>query len=136
MTQVLGAIATHALALLVLYSILLGRLPLYLWSRQPLREKVQTDRPINLLVAAALAGSAPFAGFTARILLLRGATALYWPLALVLAATLLLWVPSSLRLGRTLGMPKGRQLAGVVVALALNVALGLYPEPLLSLAGL
>src|SRR5205814_1553070 len=85
------------------------------------------------LGAAALAGSAPFAGFTARILLLRGATALYWPLALVLAATLLLWVPSSLRLGRTLGMPNGRQLAGVVVALALNVALGLYPQPLLSL---
>jgi hypothetical protein len=60
----------------------------------------------------------------------------YWPLALVLAATLLLWVPSSLRLGRTLGMPKGRQLAGIVVALALSVALGVYPQPLLALAGL
>lgn len=132
----LGLTDGWAGALLILYSILLGRLPLYLWSRQPLREKIQTDRPVNLIVAAALAGSAPFAGFTARILLLRGATALYWPLALVLAATLLLWVPSSLRLGRTLGMPKGRQLAGIVVALALNVALGLYPQPLLSLAGL
>jgi hypothetical protein len=131
----LGLTEGWAGALLVLYSILLGRLPLYLWSRQPLREKIQTDRPINLLVAAALAGSAPFAGFTARILLLRGATALYWPLALVLAGTLLLWVPSSLRLGRTLGMPKGRQLVGIILALALNVALGLYPQPLLALAG-
>ena len=122
-------------ALLVLYAILLGRLPFYLWSRQPLREQVQTDRPINLLVAAALAGSAPFAGFPARILVLRGATALYWPLALVLAVALLLWVPSSLRLGRTLGVPKGRQLVGIIAALALSVALGLYPQPLLLLAG-
>jgi len=131
----LGVSEGQAGALLILYSILLGRLPLYLWSRQPLREKIQTDRPINLLVAAALAGSAPFAGFPARILVLRGATALYWPLALVIAATLLLWVPSSLRLGRTMGMPTGRQLAGIAVALALSVALGLYPQPLLSLAG-
>jgi hypothetical protein len=125
-----------AAALLVLYAILLGRLPLYLWSRQSLREKVQTDRPINLLVAAALAGSAPFAGFPARVILLRGATALYWPLALVLAVCLLLWLPSSLRLGRTLGMPKGRQLLGIVIALAASALLGLYPQPLLRLAGL
>jgi hypothetical protein len=33
-------------------------------------------------------------------------------------------------------MPKGRQLAGIVVALALSVALGVYPQPLLALAGL
>jgi hypothetical protein len=125
-----------AAALLVLYAILLNRLPLYLWSRQSLREKVTTERPINLLVAAALAGSAPFAGFPARILLLRGASTLYWPLALVLAASLLLWLPASLRLGRTAGMPKGRQLAGIAVVLAISVALGLYPQPLLRLAGL
>ncbi len=68
--------------------------------------------------------------------MLRGATALYWPLALVLAAMLLLWVPSSLRLGRTVGMPTGRQLVGIVIALAVSVVLGLYPQPLLSLAGL
>ncbi len=132
----MGVYEGWAGALLIFYAILLGRLPLYLWSRQPLREKIQTDRPINLLVAAALAGSAPFAGFPARILLLRGATALYWPLALVLAAMLLLWVPSSLRLGRTVGMPTGRQLVGIVIALAVSVVLGLYPQPLLSLAGL
>jgi hypothetical protein len=132
----LGVYEGQAGALLILYAILLGRLPLYLWSRQPLREKIQMDRPINLLVAAALAGSAPFAGFPARILLLRGATALYWPLALVLAATLLLWVPSSLRLGRTVGMPTGRQLLGIVIALGASAVLGLYPQPFLSLAGL
>lgn len=123
-------------ALLVLYSILLGRLPLYLWSRQSLREKAQTDRPINFIVAAALAGSAPFAGFPARILLLRAATSLYWPLALVLALTFLLWLPGSLRLGRTIGAPSGRQLIGVAVALAISVVFGLFPRPLLGLAGL
>ncbi len=123
-------------AVLVMYGILLSRLPLYLWSRQSLREKIQTDRPINLLAAAMLAGSAPFAGFAARVLLLRGATQLYWPLALVIAIGLLLWLPPSLRLGRSLGLPRGRQAAGTAIALALSVAIGLYPQPILSLAGL
>src|SRR5579859_175832 len=131
----LGVAEGEAGALLILYAILLTRLPLYLWSRQPMRERAQTDRPVNLLVAAALAGSAPFAGFPARILLLRAATSVFWPFALVLAAALLLWIPSSLRLGRTMGMPKGRQMAGIAVALAFSLALGLYPQPLLLLAG-
>jgi fumarate reductase subunit D len=123
-------------ALIVLFSILLGRLPLYMWSRQALREKVPTDRPINLVVAAVLAGSAPFAGFPARVLLLRGATQLYWPLALVLAAAMLLWLPGSLRLGRSMGVPRGRQAVGVAIVLVVNVLLGVYPQPLLTLAGL
>lgn len=126
----------QAAALLTLSGILLSRLPLYMWSRQPLRESVQTDRPINLLAAAMLAGAAPFAGFAARILLLRGATQLFWPLALVIAIGLLLWLPPSLRLGRTLGLPRGRQAVGAGVTLALSVAIGLYPQPILSLAGL
>jgi hypothetical protein len=126
----------RAAALLILFSIILGRLPLYLWSRRALREKVPTDRPINLVVAAVLAGSAPFAGFPARVLLLRGATQLYWPLALVLAAAMLLWLPGSLRLGRSMGVPRGRQALGVAIVLALNVLLGVYPQPLLTLAGL
>lgn len=123
-------------ALLVLFSIVLGRLPLYLASRQALREKAATERPINLVVAAALAGSAPFAGFAARILLLRGATQLFWPLALVLALGMLLWLPGSLRLGRSLGFPRGRQALGVAIALAANVVVGLYPLPILAAAGL
>lgn len=122
-------------ALILLLSIVFGRLPLYLWSRQALREKTSAERPINLLVAAALAGSAPFAGFAARVLLLRGATSLYWPLALVLAAGMLLWLPGSLRLGRSMGLPRGRQAVGVGIVLAVNVVLGVYPQPLLSLAG-
>jgi hypothetical protein len=126
----------QAAALLLLFSIVLGRLPLYLFSRPALREKNPTDRPINLVVAALLAGSAPFAGFPARVLLLRGATQLYWPLALVLAIGMLLWLPGSLRLGRSMGVPRGRQAVGVAVVLAVNVFLGLYPQPLLTLAGL
>jgi hypothetical protein len=126
----------RAAALIILFSVVLGRLPLYLWSRQALREKVPTDRPINLVVAAVLAGSAPFAGFPARVLLLRGATQLYWPLALVLAAVMLLWLPASLRLGRSMGVPRGRQAVGVAIVLAINVVIGIFPQPLLTLAGL
>jgi hypothetical protein len=125
----------RAAALILLLSIVFGRLPLYLWSRQALREKTPTERPINLLVAAVLAGSAPFAGFAARVLLLRGATSLYWPLALVLAAGMLLWLPGSLRLGRSMGLPRGRQAMGVSIVLAVNVFLGIYPQPILALAG-
>jgi hypothetical protein len=126
----------QAAALIILFSIVLGRLPLYLWSRQALREKVPTDRPLNLVVAAVLAGSAPFAGFPARVLLLRGATQVYWPLALFLQAAMLFWLPASLRLGRSMGVPRGRQMVGVAIVLGLNVLLGVYPQPLLTLAGL
>ena len=123
-------------AMLVLFAVVLCRLPLYIASRQSVRERVFTDAPINLLVAASLAGSAPFAGFAARVLLLRAATQVYWPLALVLAVGMLLWLPASLRLGRSLGVPRGKQAAGVAVVLALNVAVGLFPLPLLAVAGL
>src|SRR2546423_1393373 len=123
-------------ALLVLFSIVLCRLPLYLASPQSQRARTVTERPVNLVVAAALAGSAPFAGFAARVLLLRGATQLFWPLGLVLALGMLLWLPGSLRLGRGLGVPRGRQALGVALVLALNVAVGLYPLPLLEAARL
>jgi hypothetical protein len=126
----------QAAAVLLLFGIVLSRLPLYLWSRQSLRESIQTDRPVNLLAAAMLAGAAPFAGFAARLFLLRGATQLYWPLALVIGIGLLLWLPPSLRLGRSLGTPRGRLALGVAIALSLSVAIGLYPQPLLALAGL
>lgn len=123
-------------ALLVLFSIVVCRLPLYLVARDALREGTETHRPINLVVAAALSGSAPFVGVAARVLLLRGATELYWPLALVLAASMLLWLPGSLRLGRSLGLPRGRQAVAIGLVIALNVVAGLYPLPILSAAGL
>lgn len=123
-------------ALLVLFGIVAGRLPLYLLSRQAIREKTATRRPINLVVAAALAGSAPFVGFGARILLLRASTQIFWPLAVVLALVMLLWLPGSLRLGRSLGRPRRRQALGVAIVLAVNLAFGLYPLPLLGAARL
>src|SRR5207302_1477320 len=57
-------------ALLLLFGIVVGRLPLYLASREPRPESVGSEGPINLVVAGALAGSAPFVGFAARVLLL------------------------------------------------------------------
>ena len=122
--------------LVVLFGIAVCRLPLYLVWRQAKPQKSPTDRPVNLVVAAALAGSAPFAGFAARILLLRGATQLFWPIALVLALGMLLWLPGSLRLGRSVGVPRGRQAFGVAVVLVLNAVVGLYPLPLLAAAHL
>jgi formate hydrogenlyase subunit 3/multisubunit Na+/H+ antiporter MnhD subunit len=123
-------------ALLILFSVMLGRLPLYIASRPALREKTATDRPINLIAAALLAGSAPFAGFAARVLLLRGATELFWPLALALALAMLLSLPGSLRLGRSLGITRGRQALAVGIVVAINALIGLYPQPILRLVGL
>ncbi|HEY0829785.1 MAG TPA: hypothetical protein VGE99_01505 [Candidatus Dormibacteraeota bacterium] len=123
-------------AMLALFTIVLGRLPLYLLSLHAVRGKAVQARPVNLVVAAALAGAAPFAGFAARLLVLRAATQLFWPLAIVLAAGMLLWLPGSMRLGRSLGLPRGRQAVGVVLVLAVNVAVGLYPLPLLLAARL
>ena len=124
-------------ALLVLFGLMLGRLPLFLMSGGGAQtESSASERPINVIVAALLAGAAPFVGFAARVLLLRGATQLYWPLALVLAAVMLLWLPGSLRLGRSIGSPRGRQMIAIVVVLAVNIAAGLYPLPILSAARL
>jgi hypothetical protein len=54
----------------------------------------------------------------------------------VIGLGLLLWLPPSLRLGRSLGLPRGRQAWGVGIALAANAVIGLYPQPFLKLAGL
>jgi hypothetical protein len=123
-------------AMLVLFSIVACRLPLYLVAREPAEKRPPTEGPLNILVAAVLAGAAPFAGFAARVLLLRGATQLFWPLALAMAIAMLMWLPGSLRLGRSMGLPRGRQALGVAIVLAINVAAGLYPLPLLTVAGL
>jgi len=48
---------------------------------------------------------------------------------------MLSWLPQSLRLAQTLGRPTGRLAAGVVIVLLLNLALGLYPNPVLNLLG-
>lgn len=126
----------HRAALLVLFGIVVGRLPLYLVWREPHAGQPAREGPFNLVVAAVLAGSAPFVGFAARVLLLRGATQLFWPLALVLALSMLLWLPGSLRLGRSMGVPRGGRAFGVGLVIVVNLAAGLYPLPLLAAAGL
>ncbi len=124
-------------AYLLLLSLLLLRLPLYLLARPALvqAQPVATITPLTLLVAAALFGSAPFAGFPARLLIIRGATHAPWPLTALLVLVMLSWLPQSLRLAQTLGRPSGRLAAGVVLLLLLNLALGLYPDLVLSLLG-
>ena len=124
-------------AYLVLLSILLLRLPLYLLARPALIQAKPPApiRPLALLVAAALFGAAPFAGFPARLLLIRGATQAPWPLTVLLVLAMLSWLPQSLRLAQTLGRPTGRLAVGVVLILLLNLALGLYPNPILDLLG-
>ena len=119
-------------ALLVLFGIVTCRLPLYLLARAPAQQQKATEGPLNLLIAAALAGSAPFVGFAARVLLLRAATQLYWPFALALVIGMLLWLPGSLRLGRSFGSVRGRRALAVAIVLAVNLAAGLYPLPLLE----
>jgi hypothetical protein len=124
-------------AYLLLLSILLLRLPLYLLARPALiqAQPVATITPLTLLVAAALFGSAPFAGFPARLLIIRGATQVPWPLTVLLVLAMLSWLPQSLRLAQTLGRPSRRVAAGVVIVLLLNLALGLYPNLVLNLLG-
>ncbi|HEX6349091.1 MAG TPA: hypothetical protein VF160_06835 [Candidatus Dormibacteraeota bacterium] len=127
----------YAAAYLVLASVLLVRFPLYLWARPVLLNRAPAAMgPANVLLAAALAGAAPFAGFSVRVLLLRAATQVYWPLALVLGLGMLIWLAHSFRLARTLGAPAGRSAVGVVLALGFSLLLGLAPAVLLALGGL
>ncbi len=123
-------------AYLLLMGVVLVRLPLYLWARPVLLGRTEKHLgPSNLLLSAALAGIAPFAGFSARLLLLRGAMEIYWPLALVLAVAMLLWLGHSLRLAQSIGRPQGRAAIGVVLALAISVVLGVFPGIVLAAGG-
>ena len=124
-------------AYLLLLNLLLLRLPLYLLARPALVRAAPPAKigPLALVLAAALAGAAPFAGFPARLLILRGATVHAWPLALLLVIAMLGWLPQSIRLATTFGGVKGRVRAGILLLLALNLALGLYPNAVLVLLG-
>jgi len=127
----------YGAAYLVLASVLLVRFPLYLWARPVLLSRTPAAMgPANILLGAALAGAAPFAGFSIRLLLLRAATEVYWPLALVLGLGMLIWLGHSFRLARTLGSPRGRSAVGVVVALGFSLVLGVAPAVLLAMGGL
>ncbi|HVB77474.1 MAG TPA: hypothetical protein VNI34_06705 [Candidatus Nitrosotalea sp.] len=125
----------RAASFLALLGITAVRLPLWAWSRRPGREEHEPSGGLSLIVGAALAGAAPFAGFSARLILLRASAAVSWPLTVVLILPLLLWPLHSLRLGRSLGRPGGGMRLGVGVVLAVSLALGLLPGLFLGLAG-
>jgi hypothetical protein len=123
-------------AYLALLAIVLVRLPLYLRARPALLQSVTRPAgPATVLVALLLAGAAPFSGFPVRLLELRAATQLWWPLASVLLALMLLYVASSLRLARTLGLGRGKEAVGFCLVVALSLALGLAPGLFLALGG-
>jgi hypothetical protein len=86
-------------------------------------------------VAAALFGAAPFAGFSARLLILRASTSAPWPLTVFLVLVMLSWLPPALRLAQSLGRPSGRLAFGVGVVTLINLGLGLYPNLVLNVLG-
>lgn len=120
---------------LLMVGILLFRLPLYLLARPALVAAEPGGRPglLTIVLAAALAGGAPFAGFPARLLLLRGASQSAWPIGVLLVAAMLAWLPLSMNLARTLGRPTRARVGAVVILLVVNAALGLYPAPVIGL---
>jgi hypothetical protein len=91
--------------------------------------------PATVLAGLLLAGVAPFSGFPVRLLELRAASQLWWPLALVLLALMLLYGASSFRLARTLGLGRGKEAVGFCLVIALSLALGLAPSLFLALGG-
>lgn len=131
----LGTLNSAALeaAFLFLLSILLLRLPLYLLARPALvRGASPSGGALNLIAAVALAGGAPFTAFAARILLVRGTVTIAWPLTALLILLLLAWLPASVRLVETVDLHEARTRRGVLVVLILNLAIGLFPAPLLN----
>jgi hypothetical protein len=123
-------------AYLALLAMVVVRLPLYLQARPSLLQSpARRIGPTTVLTALILAGMAPFSGFPVRLLLLRATTQLWWPLALVLLALVLLAAPGAFRLARTLEPGHGKEAIGFYVVVAISVALGLAPGAFLALAG-
>jgi hypothetical protein len=144
--QVPGAKATY----LLLLSILLVRLPLYVFVQPALRGNPNQPSAagdpgepaqrggwtlLGLLVGLALAGSAPFAGFAARLVLLQAAMSLAWPLAVLLVLTMLAYLGHCVRLGASIGRPSRRTAAGMIVVLAVSTVMGVVPGVLLAVGG-
>lgn len=135
-----------AAALLIWTWMLLGRLPLAIAAtaeapaqKAGVSEKGESDDGWGVAAAVlgmALLGSAPFAGFPARILLLRAASSLSWPLAAVLAVAYLGWVGHGFRLGRSLDWKDRRTQGAAALALVIGAGLGIFPASLLRVGGL
>jgi hypothetical protein len=130
--------AGSAAAYLLVVALVLLRLPPAAWlEAAPDAAAPRRGRARGVVLALALAGAAPFAGFAARLLLLRGATSVAWPFALVLGVALALWLPAAWRLGVSLRQPRSRALnAAQLAGLVATAAIGLYPAAVLRPVGL
>jgi hypothetical protein len=128
--------AARAAAYLLLLAMLATRLPLYVGAVGAREPAAASGMAASIVAAAALVGAAPFAGFAARVLLLRAATAVYWPVAAVLAAGVIVCVPQALRLSRPATVLGGRARAALLVSLLASAAIGIYPAAPLAAAGL
>jgi hypothetical protein len=123
-------------AYLALLGIVLVRLPLYLRARPALLQSTRRRLgPATVMIALLLAGMAPFSGFPVRLLTLRAATLLWWPLAMVLVALMVLAMASSFRLARTVEVGRGKEAIGFYAVVAISIALGLAPGAILALGG-
>lgn len=124
-------------AFLILVQILLVRLPLHelAQARTALGER-QRAGGLSVVVGAVLCGLPPFAGFAARFYLLRAATEVGWPLTVPLLFGLLLWVLITLRIGRVLGLPRGRSAIGFGLVMGIALGLGVVPWLVLQTVGL
>jgi formate hydrogenlyase subunit 3/multisubunit Na+/H+ antiporter MnhD subunit len=129
-------------AYLLLLSMLLVRLPLYVFAQPAIKSPEpggDGERAggglIALLVGLALAGAAPFAGFAARLLLLQAAMTVAWPLAVVLLLAMLAYLAHCVRLGSSLGRPSRRTAIGIVVVLGVSTVLGVVPGVFLAVGG-
>lgn len=127
-----------AAAYLALLSIVLVRLPLYLWARPALlrRESAAVRGSVSVLVVVLLAGAAPFSGFPVRLLLLQAATRTAWPLAVLLLAGMVLWIAHCLRLARTVGTDGGRSALGLGLTIVISLLLGVFSGTIRAAAGL
>ncbi|MGH7913004.1 MAG: hypothetical protein ACREOV_14905, partial [Candidatus Dormibacteraceae bacterium] len=115
-------------AFLILVQILVVRFPLHelAQARVALGEP-RRSRSLSVAVGAVLCGLPPFAGFAARFYLLRASIELGSLPTVVLVLGLTLWALIGLRLGRALGLPRGRSAAGLGVVLVFAVFLGVAP---------
>jgi hypothetical protein len=139
----LGLLSRGALgaAVLLIAWILLIKGPLMLLSISdvgPPNPSIDSGagRGLTIVFGMMLVGGAPFIGFPIRLLILKAASGLYWPLAAVLGVLFLAWVGHGFKLARTLQIRPGRRRLAAYVILVLGTAIGLYPAGLLQIAGL
>lgn len=124
-------------AFLILVQILLVRLPLHeLAQARTARGEPRRAGGLSVVVGAVLCGLPPFAGFAARFYLLRASSELGGLLAVPLLLGLLLWVLIGLRMGRALGIPRGRSAIGLSLVLSIALGLGVVPWLVLQTVGL